>query len=272
MTSPARFTLRAVHVGARQIGGLLGVVAVAMSAPLIAMVGIPSAFGACPDVEVVFARGTFEPPGVGGTGEAFVDSLRSHVGGKSLDVYPVNYPASFDFAAASDGVIDASNKVRDTVASCPNTKTVLGGYSQGAAVAAYLTADKVPDGFTPPAGITGPMPPTVANHVAPVVLFGKPSASFLTMIDNNAPHITIGHLYSGKTIDLCIREDPICAPGRRRRRSTHLVRDERYGGPSCGLRRTSTLLKWADPVDEAHRAKHVHIADVRSRRGLSTIG
>ena len=28
----------------------------------------------CPDIEVVFARGTAEPPGVGGTGQAFVAS------------------------------------------------------------------------------------------------------------------------------------------------------------------------------------------------------
>ncbi|WP_235626987.1 cutinase family protein, partial [Mycobacterium tuberculosis] len=32
--------------------------------------------GACPDVEVVFARGTGEPPGVGGIGEDFIDALR----------------------------------------------------------------------------------------------------------------------------------------------------------------------------------------------------
>jgi hypothetical protein len=37
---------------------------------------IPSASAApCPDVEVVFARGTFEPPGVGDTGQAFASSL-----------------------------------------------------------------------------------------------------------------------------------------------------------------------------------------------------
>ena len=34
----------------------------------------------CPDVEVVFARGTTEAPGLGPTGEAFVDSLRSRIG------------------------------------------------------------------------------------------------------------------------------------------------------------------------------------------------
>ena len=44
---------------------------------------VPSASAEqCPDVQVIFARGTFEPPGVGGIGQAFVDSLRSKVGGK----------------------------------------------------------------------------------------------------------------------------------------------------------------------------------------------
>ncbi|MDF3341743.1 cutinase family protein [Mycolicibacterium septicum] len=34
-------------------------------------------------MEVVFARGTTEPPGVGGVGQAFVDSLSSKIGGFS---------------------------------------------------------------------------------------------------------------------------------------------------------------------------------------------
>jgi cutinase len=176
--------------------------------------GIPIASAApCPDVEVVFARGTFEPPGIGLTGETFVDSLRALAAGKSVDVYPVNYPASLDFATAADGVIDASNKVRDIAATCPNTKIVLGGYSQGAAVIGYITEDAVPPGFTLPAGITGPMPPSVANHVAAVALFGKPSSGFLQTINTAAPPITVGPLYAAKTIDLCIPEDPICSPG-----------------------------------------------------------
>jgi cutinase len=188
-----------------------GLIASALMSPLIA---IPSASGApCPDVELVFARGTFEPPGVGGTGEAFVDSLRSKLGSKSLDVYPVEYPASLDFQTAADGVIDASNKVQAVAAECPDTKIVLGGFSQGAAVAGYLTADSVPAGFAMPAGLTGPMPPAVADHVAAVALFGKPSSGFLQMIANTAPPITVGHLYAAKTTDLCIPEDPICSPG-----------------------------------------------------------
>jgi cutinase len=166
----------------------------------------------CPDVQVVFARGTFEPAGVGNVGRAFVDSVRAKAPGKSVDEYAVNYPASLDFATAADGVIDASNKVRATAAACPNTKIVLGGYSQGAAVAAYITADAVPQGFALPPGLTGPMPAEVADKVAAVALFGKPSSGFLQMIYTGAPPITVGSRYVGKTDDICIEEDPVCSP------------------------------------------------------------
>jgi cutinase len=196
------------------ISRLIAAVGVTTAALLGYFVAIPTASAApCPDVEVLFARGTFEPPGVGGTGQAFVDSLRSKLGDKSVDVYPVNYPASLDFATASLGVIDASNKVQSMAATCPDTKMILGGYSQGAAVAGYITADSVPAGYTLPSGITGPMPPEIADRVAAVTLFGKPSNGFLQTIANTAPPITVGHLYTGKTMDICIPEDPICSPG-----------------------------------------------------------
>ncbi len=175
-------------------------------------IGIPVAAAApCPDVEVVFARGTTEPPGVGGIGQAFVDSLRSGVGGKSVGVYAVNYPATTDFPRAADGVIDASNHIRSMATNCPKTKMVLGGYSQGAAVMAYVTADALPTGYNMPTAIAGPMPTDIAGHVAAVALFGKPSYAFLNMI--GAPPITVGSPYSSKTIDLCAPGDPICSEG-----------------------------------------------------------
>ncbi|MGB7507061.1 MAG: cutinase family protein, partial [Mycobacterium sp.] len=171
----------------------------------------PAYAAPCPDVEVVFARGTFEPPGVGSTGQAFVDSLRAKTEGKSVDVYAVNYPASLDFATAADGVIDASNRIVQMTTDCPDTQIVLGGFSQGAAVAAYITEDAIPEGYTPPPGMTGPMPPSVAEHVAAVTLFGKPSSGFLQMLNTGAPPITVGPEYAGKTLDLCIPEDPVCS-------------------------------------------------------------
>jgi cutinase len=194
-------------------GRFLGAAAVATSALVCSPVNIPGASAEpCPDIEVLFARGTFEPPGVGATGQAFVDALRGKVGGKSVDVYPVNYPASLDFSTAAVGFTDATSKIRDVAATCPKTKMVLGGYSQGAAVMAYTTEDAIPAGYTLPPGI-GPMAPEVANHVAAVALFGKPSSGFLQMIYTGAPPITVGQLYADKTTDLCIPEDSVCAPG-----------------------------------------------------------
>lgn len=167
----------------------------------------------CPNVEVVFARGTFEAPGVGDTGQAFVEALTSRLGGKSVDVYPVDYPASLDFQEAAQGVIDASNKVESVVATCPHTKIVLGGYSQGAAVAGYTTSDTLPPGYVLPVGITGPMPATIAPHVVAVTLFGKPSNGFLDLVDHGAPPIEIGRLYSAKSLELCAAGDPVCGDG-----------------------------------------------------------
>jgi cutinase len=167
----------------------------------------------CPDIEVVFARGTFEAPGVGATGQAFVDALNTRVGGETVDVYGVNYPASLDFQAAAAGVGDASNRIETIAATCPGTKIVLGGYSQGAAVAGYTTFDAVPAGLALPDGITGPMPPAIAPHVAAVVLFGTPDNWFLNLVDHDAPPVTVGSLYSAKTMQLCAAGDPVCFAG-----------------------------------------------------------
>jgi cutinase len=46
-----------------------------------------------------------------------------------------------------------------------------------------------------------------------VVLFGTPTPGILHLLDGNAPPITIGALYAGKTLQLCAPGDPICFPG-----------------------------------------------------------
>src|SRR4051812_19541490 len=79
----------------------------------------------CPEVDVTFARGTTEPPGLGAVGQAFVDEVRARAGTHSVTDYAVNYPASNDFPTASDGVIDAMNHVNAMAANCPKTKLVL---------------------------------------------------------------------------------------------------------------------------------------------------
>jgi cutinase len=156
----------------------------------------------CPDVQVVFARGTNEPAGPGRVGQAFVDSLRPLVAGKSVALYAVDYPASYDFMRAVDGANDARHFVESTVASCPQTKLVLGGYSQGAAVVDLIT---VPGQAT--FGYGDPLPTDIADHVAAVAVFGNPSNRV------GGPITALSPLFGLKAIDLCNGADPVCSPG-----------------------------------------------------------
>ena len=192
---------------ARQLARLLGISVVTTWATLLsAPILIASASAApCPDVEVTFARGTAEPPGVGGVGQEFIDSLRSQVGARSIGVYPVNYPAGDDIApSASAGANDAHAHVRSMVANCPNTKLVLGGYSQGAGVIDLITIARAPVAGLIPDILTA----DEADHVAAVATFGNPSGRFL-----GAPITELSPWYGAKAVDLCAPGDPVCAPG-----------------------------------------------------------
>lgn len=207
MSTPAARTAKATILPALS---LMAVAAGLFAGPAPAA---SAADDSCPSVEVVFARGTFEAPGIGATGQSFVDALSARLPGKSVDAYGVNYPASLNFGQAVDGIADAANKIQSVIAECPSTKIVLGGYSQGAAVAGYTTSSTVPAGIALPASISRPLPASVASHVAAVALFGTPDDWFLGLADHSAPPIAIGDLYAGKTIQLCATGDPVCYPG-----------------------------------------------------------
>jgi cutinase len=179
---------------------ILGMSAATTGALLSPVIATPSATAApCPDVEVVFARGTNEPPGVGGVGQSFVNSLRSQIPGRSVGVYAVNYPATDAFVSSSlAGAGDVRAHVESMAADCPNTRMVLGGYSQGAGV-----IDMSTDSLSAQA----------ANRVAAVALFGNPESTFAkTLGGGRLP--TISPLYRPKTIDMCVPNDPICSEGR----------------------------------------------------------
>ena len=184
--------------------------AIVLTSAALGVFDSPASAEGCPDVEAVFARGTTEAPGVGAIGQAFVDSLQSKVGPKSFRVYAVDYPASPDFPTAVDGIRDAGDHVESMAASCPKTKMVLGGYSQGAAVVGFVTSAAIPDGVDA-ADVPKPMPPDVANHVAAVTLFGTPSHRFMDTV--GAPPVVIGPLYQPKTLELCASDDPVCSEG-----------------------------------------------------------
>ena len=75
----------------------------AVVGPQAAGVAAADTTPACSNVEIVFARGTNEAPGVGVTGQAFVDALEADLPGQTVDVYGVNYPASLSFERRGTG-------------------------------------------------------------------------------------------------------------------------------------------------------------------------
>jgi len=161
----------------------------------------------CPDVEVVFARGTSEAPGIGRVGQAFVNALTPQLGGRTVGSYGVNYPASYDFLYTADGATDATNRIATMAQQCPGTRIVLGGYSQGAAVVDMLAGvpplgNKVGD-----IGSAPPLSGSLSGNVAAVAVFGNPATKFGNPVSSTGS-------FAGKAIDLCADGDPICSGGR----------------------------------------------------------
>jgi cutinase len=191
---------------ARAAGRWVGLGASALftaTVPLVTPGAAPVASaGDCPDAEVVFARGTDEPPGLGRVGDAFVDSLRQQTGGMNVGTYAVNYPASKLQLHGGDGAKDAISHIKSTVSSCPSTKIVLGGFSQGASVMDIVAG-------IPVGGINwgSSLPPQYANNVAAVATFGDVA----DRAGGSLP--TQSALLGSKAIDLCNPSDPICHAG-----------------------------------------------------------
>ncbi|GAB3021027.1 cutinase [Mycobacterium bourgelatii] len=159
-------------------------------------VGIAAAAN-CPDVEVVFARGRYESPGPGILGNAFINALRSRIGGKSMATYAVRYPADTEIDI---GANDMSHHIQSVAANCPNTRLVLGGYSLGAAVTDVVLA--VPMNVFK---FDSPLPGGIDQHIAAVALFGNGS-QWVGPITNFNP------IYNDRTIELCHGADPVCNP------------------------------------------------------------
>ena len=87
----------------RRLVTSLGLGAAVIAAPIPSAVADP-----CPDIELVFARGTGEPPGMGRVGDALVATLALLLDGRTLGTYAVNYPASLNFLTTSAGADDAA--------------------------------------------------------------------------------------------------------------------------------------------------------------------
>jgi cutinase len=171
-----------------------------LAAVIAGPAGVASA-APCSDVQVLFARGRDEPPGIGRVGTAFVNAFEPMLKGRSVSVYAVDYPA----AGVGDygvGANDMSRQLQQQAASCPQTKFVIGGYSLGAAATDLVVGVGLP-GF----GFDEPLPDDVGGRVAAVVTFGNAADKLVGPLNVSSP------VYGSRTIDLCNGGDPICSGG-----------------------------------------------------------
>jgi cutinase len=190
----------------RMSGRLAAIVSTLVFAAVPLAVAPSAAADPCPDIEVVFARGTNDAPGLGNPGQAFADALRSQVGGRTLTTYAVNYPANYDFLAAADGASDAANRISQMAVACPSTRIVLGGYSQGAAVVDMLAGIPPLGNKIGEVGSAPPLASSLIPNVAAVAVFGNPATKFGNPVTSS--------VFGGRSIDLCKDGDPICSRGR----------------------------------------------------------
>ena len=215
-----------MRFGRSPVTGMVFSVAVALAGVVGAQA--PAARADCPAVQLIFARGTAEPPGLGAVGDALFAALQPALGGRGFDNYAVNYPASYNFLTTADGANDARDHIAQMVDQCPSTRLVLGGFSQGAAAVSMLAG-------VPPVGQRignfGSAPaldPGLANKIAAVAVFGNPGNRFNTPLSSTGA-------FAGRAIDLCSEGDPVCVVGGRDRDAHHDYSVPPYPGQAAGF-------------------------------------
>ncbi|RPB27328.1 alpha/beta-hydrolase [Terfezia boudieri ATCC MYA-4762] len=157
---------------------------------------LPGNLTSCPPVELIFARGTGEPSGLGRIGRAlYIELMREY---PNMTAYGVFYDASaYKGKVISSGRLEEGGKdiegrvgmwveLEGEQGQCKETRIVLGGFSLGAAV---LQKTK--------------LTPEEQERVDAVVIFGYPW--------NLRPHKHAQYpLDSEKVWTKCIPQDPVC--------------------------------------------------------------
>ncbi|KAE8155098.1 cutinase-domain-containing protein [Aspergillus avenaceus] len=120
--------------------------------------------GTCTEYTVLFARGTSEPGNVGVlVGPPLFEALQDAVGESALTVQGVNgYSASVEgYLSGGDAAGSAAmaTQAKEALSSCPDTKLILSGYSQGCQIVHNAVEQ---------------LPAETASKISSVLLFGDP--------------------------------------------------------------------------------------------------
>jgi cutinase len=155
----------------------------------------------CNNVQIVFARGSTEPQGLGICGAPLVSAIKSALPGKTVGSYAVVYAADAAQLSAGPGATVMTNYIKSYAAQCPNAVFVIGGYSQGASVT------DIAIGIKTSLGSGEVIPTSLASRIKAVVTFGNPLGLFGKTLAQASP------TYAAKSIEYCLTGDPVCGGG-----------------------------------------------------------
>jgi cutinase len=155
----------------------------------------------CSDVELVFARGTGEPQGLGILGRPLAQALADELPNQTVGSFAVVYAAASNQQSAGPGATNMTQHIQQVAQSCPETQFVIGGYSQGATVTDIAIGIRG-------VGTQGQaIPANLRDKVAAVVVFGNPLGIRRQTIARAAPE------FADRAVEFCATGDPVCGGG-----------------------------------------------------------
>jgi hypothetical protein len=214
-TEPRRLRRIAV-LAIAGVAGALATVAVATPAHAVA------SSGGCAQVSIITARASTESAGEGITGALVTQVVNASA--QTVSRASVSYPATLNNYNNSSlqGINALKTQLTNLVNSCPNTKVVLMGYSQGA----HVSTDVLAGGQGGSLGTaTAPISTSIGSHVVALVTFGNPrhvngqAFNLGTATRNGLFPQTTAQLqqlnanYAGKIQAYCDSNDQFCASG-----------------------------------------------------------
>jgi hypothetical protein len=182
---------------------------------------VPSA-GGSGQVSNITARASTEAAGEGITGALVTQVVNASA--QTVSRASVNYPATLNNYANSSlqGINALKSQLTNLVNSCPNTKVVLMGYSQGA----HVVGDVLGGGQGGSLGATtAPVASSVSSHVVAVATFGDPrhvvsgpnfnagTSNRNGLFPRSAAQVNALNAFSPRIRSWCDANDTFCSSG-----------------------------------------------------------
>ena len=182
---------------------------------------VPSS-GGCAQVSIITARASTENAGEGITGALVTQVVNAST--QTVSRAAVSYPATLNNYNNSSlqGINALKTQLTNLVNSCPNTKVVLMGYSQGA----HVVGDVLGGGQGGSLGTATPaIAANISSHVVAVATFGDPrhvasgpnfnagTATRNGRFPRSAAQVSALNAFSPRIRSWCDTNDTFCAGG-----------------------------------------------------------